>query len=164
MSCPGCKSAERVGLHGFRDAKDYVARRVTALCLDYYILSCRLICWSCKEVAAAAKADAKAKAEAAGLRCEDATPSDEDEEEVEALTKQYTFMAHNTIGLELLPFSIGMRFPAFLTYRGAVDKVAFCPAPLSSFLPCGTRTSCSEPSYGAHQIMPPPPLRLAVAA
>ena len=105
-------------MHGFHASDDYVARRVTAYGLDYYIMFCRLICWSCKEVAAKAKVDVKARAESAGLRCEDTTIEDQDEEEVEGVTTQYTFMAHNKVGLQQLPFSIGMHFPAFLTPWG----------------------------------------------
>ena len=34
----------------------------------------------------------------------------------------YTFMGWDMRGLHLLPYSYGEEFPAFLTYRGGVDK------------------------------------------
>ena len=109
VPCPGCERWEHVGMHGFRDADDYVARRITSLGIDFYIMSCRLICHACKEVAVNAKADAREKAEAAGFRCEDVEPEPEDEEDLERLSSKYTFMSYNKISLWLLPFSLGMR-------------------------------------------------------
>ena len=123
VPCPSCKSPDDVRMHGFRDSDDYVARRVTALTNDYYILSCRLRCYSCKDAGAKARDIAKKAAEAKGLRCVDVEPEDEDEDDldVDRLSTQYNFMAYNSVGLGLLPYSLGMCFPAYLTYRGAVD-------------------------------------------
>ena len=104
-------------------------------------MSCRLICWSCKEVATKAKDDAKAKAEAAGLHCVDAAPADEDEEAVEALTTQYTFMAHNSIGLSLMPFSIGKRGKD--KKLPGVQRTRTCRM-------CGDTESCPGRFGGAH--------------
>ena len=70
-----------------------------------------------------AKAATQAAAERVGMQCVDCATEAEDEDDLPGLSAQYTFMSHNPTGVELLPFSLGMNFPAFLTYRAAVDKV-----------------------------------------
>ena len=96
--CPSCSSNTRVSVHGYR--KQTPARNVVCLNTNYFIMSRRYICHTCKANYMQAKNDA------AG-------------EPIEKI--QYTFMGYNSKVLRSFPFGFEQEFPAFLTHRAGVD-------------------------------------------
>jgi hypothetical protein len=96
--CPSCSSNTRVSVHGHR--KKTPARNVVCLDTNYYIVSRRYICHTCKASHAQAKNDASG-------------------ESIEKI--QYTFMGCNSEVLRSFPFGFEQEFPAFLTSRAGVD-------------------------------------------
>jgi hypothetical protein len=97
-SCPSCSSNTRVSVHGYRNKTP--ARNVVCLTTNYFIMSRRYICQTCKA------SNMQAKNDAAG-------------EPFEKI--QYTFMGYNSEVLRSFPFGFEQEFPAFLTRRAGVD-------------------------------------------
>ena len=116
--CPECH-CRRVGPHMFRENHD--GRRICGLTEHYFILSRRYKCYDCEDNAAKVKHVALAAAEAAGLTVEEMGPDNEEK------APPYTYMGWDANSLPHIPFGLGGRFPAFLTYHGGVDKVTAAP-------------------------------------
>ena len=106
--CGACRTNENVGAHGFRD--NHYSRTVIGLKENYYLISRRYICHQCKRDADALKKRIE----------EDA--ADGDLEVIIDTPKTKTFMGWNATSNSLLPYGKGDEFPAFLTWRAAVDK------------------------------------------
>ena len=117
--CPTCESAVEVAPHDFQP--NHCGRRVCALTTNYFTITQRYICGCCSRAAKKAKEDAAAAAAAAGLRVE-AAPA-----------PQYTFMGYDARSRLHMPFGHGSEYPAFHTYKGAVDSAIIdLMRPLSS--------------------------------
>jgi hypothetical protein len=106
-SCPCCKSKSRVTIHGFQP-KHY-GRIVVGLAETYYIISRRYRCEGCREKNEALKRSIRLAFQSGSVV------------EIEK-SHQYTFMAWNDHSLPLLPRSLSLEFPAFLTHKSGIDK------------------------------------------
>lgn len=95
--CPSCFQ-QNVAAHGFRH--DHFARRVVTMNSNYFIMSRRYVCKTCTQTVSNSRL------------------ANKDKEELPAAT----FMGYNSASRTLLPHGLGMFFPAFFTYRGAVDN------------------------------------------
>jgi hypothetical protein len=109
-ACPCCKSKARVTIHGFH-SKHY-GRIVVGLTEIYYIISRRYRCEGCRE-----KSDALKRSISEAFQSANGTTVDVEK------SHQYTFMAWNEHSLPLLPRSLSLEFPAFLTRKAGLDKV-----------------------------------------
>ena len=107
--CVDCGQSDQVSSHCFRD--NHFGRRITHLTENYFVISKRYSCKRCQDEAVAAKLAATERALAAGL------------EVVAGDVPQITFMGWDARSVALLPHGYGDEFPAFLTWRGGVDKV-----------------------------------------
>ena len=92
---------------------------------DYYIITCRYICYRCEEKAAVEKERAK-------RRWKQDCASSQRLTRTEAMLptpltrrararRRTPFRGWNATSRALLPFGKGAEFPAFLTHKGAVD-------------------------------------------
>ena len=96
--CPSCSRNTRVSFHGYR--KQTLAQNVVCLTTNYFIMSRRYICHTCKANYMQAKNDAAGK----------------------PIKKiQYTFMEYNSEVLRSFSFGFEQKFPVFLTHRAGVD-------------------------------------------
>ncbi|KAL7532711.1 hypothetical protein ACHAXR_004793, partial [Thalassiosira sp. AJA248-18] len=109
--CPNCSSNSNVSSHGFRE--NHFGRTVVGLKENYFMISKRYICKCCKKKSEDLTKKIKAMKEIGG----DFSAEVEMKREM-----QYTHMGWNTKSVELMPFGWGDEFPAFLTYRAALDK------------------------------------------
>jgi len=101
-SCPcGC-NRENVISHGFRT--DTIGRRVTGVDTHYYVIGKRYKCTACEKAAMAEKA-------ASAAASKTYVPG-----------KPHTFMGYDASVLPLYEYSVGDRFPAYLTYNLGVSK------------------------------------------
>ena len=100
----------QIGVHGLRE--NHFGRRVIALDTNYFILSRRYICHGCQHKAQLQRQLVENAATEAGLRV---VP-------VHDTVVAHTFMGWDPKSVERLPHGHGEVFPAFLTWRGAVDK------------------------------------------
>jgi hypothetical protein len=126
-ACPNCATNSCVTPHAFRS--DHSARKICGLNTNYFMISRRYICSTCKEEAATAKRVAFRLAREVGLNV---TMTDSDEEEEAnvgdtaspAASKpppEYTFMGWDKSSVPHLPWGYSMEFPAFLTRRNGLD-------------------------------------------
>ena len=106
--CGTCKSNENVGPHCFRD--NHFSRTVIGLKQNYYLISRRYICHQCTRDADALKKRLEEEAAKGQLQVLVEKPPAK------------TFMGWNAASNNLLPYGKGDEFPAFLTWRAAVDK------------------------------------------
>jgi hypothetical protein len=106
--CVICKSAEEVSPHDF--LTNHFGRRVCALTTNYFIVTQRYICGCCKRRACNTRLAIDAVADAVGLSVEEAT-----------IKTQYTFMGYDPRSRIHLPFGYGDEYPAFHTFKGAID-------------------------------------------
>ena len=106
--CGTCKSNESVGPHCFRD--NHFSRTVVGLKQNYYLISRRYICHQCTRDADALKKRIEEDAAKGQLHVVVEKPPAK------------TFMGWNAASNNLLPYGKGEEFPAFLTWRAAVDK------------------------------------------
>ena len=106
--CGTCKSNESVGPHCFRD--NHFSRTVVGLKQNYYLISRRYICHQCTRDANALKKRIEEDAAKGQLHVVVEKPPSK------------TFMGWNAASNNLLPYGKGEEFPAFLTWRAAVDK------------------------------------------
>ena len=106
--CGACKANDNVGAHGFRD--NHFSRTVIGLKENYFLMSRRYICHQCKRDGDALKKQIEKDAADGQLEVIVETP------------KTKTFMGWNAASNSLLPHGKGDEFPAFLTWRAAVDK------------------------------------------
>jgi hypothetical protein len=114
--CPNCESNARVTSHCWRDNHD--GRRICTINTNYFALSRRYKCNACAE---AAKSMKVAAAVAEGrIPMDDGESTDEESAEVEVPAQ--TFMGWDEDARKYLAYNRGEEFPAFLTYRGGVDK------------------------------------------
>ena len=137
--CPfGC-GQRCVHFHGWRT--NNWGRRVCRLSDHYFVISRRYKCTECQEAVTADVEAAKSIAEHAGLTFSSRAAANEcDSVEVElqhldnpvneiaarifpAPRRTYTFMGFNAQSRQQLPHGLGDLFPAFVTWRGGVDKV-----------------------------------------
>ena len=88
--------------HGFRT--DTIGRRVTGVDTHYYVISKRYKCTACEKAAMAEKA-------ASAAASKTYVPG-----------KPHTFMGYDASVLPLYEYSVGDRFPAYLTYNLGVSK------------------------------------------
>ena len=100
----------QVGAHGWRENR--FGRRVIGLDTCYFILSRRYICHTCQKQAELQRNVVEAAAAHAGLRVVSDQPT----------VVPHTFMGWDPKSVERLPNGHGELFPAFLTWRGALDK------------------------------------------
>ena len=127
--CPTCETQQHVRFHAYRDNH---FGRVVLTCKDHYFtISRRYICGRCKKVRDEQKQRAMDSAAHLGVTVEEV-------EEVDGATKQkrqqFTFMGYNPVSVQLLPNGYGNHFPAFLTFKGAVDMgIIDLMRPLSTF-------------------------------
>ena len=90
---------------------NHFSRRVSGVKENHFMISRRCVCHGCKE-------DRQKKVQRV---IEAAIDNDTDAEVKEPKKTQCTFMGWNPISAGLLPHGCGDKFPAFLTWRGAVD-------------------------------------------
>jgi hypothetical protein len=114
--CPSCLTLTRVGQHAWRE--NHIGRRICNMTIHYFALTARYICHGCKELIGQKNNVARAAAENLGLQF-----SAEAEDDGVTLS-QYTFMGWDQRSLPLLPHCYSQEFPAFLTWRGGLDKVS----------------------------------------
>lgn len=119
--CVECRSNTRVGAHGFRANHD--GRRICSLDTHYFIISRRYICHKCEDDAKESRVRATEIAQSCGLVVsENEECMDCDDNELTLQPPQYTFMGWDARSLPLLSYGHGEEFPAFITWRGGVDK------------------------------------------
>ena len=106
--CVVCKSAEEVSPHDF--LTNHFGRRVCALTTNYFIVTQRYTCACCARKASNTQLTIDTAAKAAGLCVEE-----------EIVKPQYTFMGYDPRSRIYLPHGYGDEYPAFHTYKGALD-------------------------------------------
>jgi hypothetical protein len=106
--CVVCKLVEDVSPHDF--LTNHFGRRVCALTTNYFIVTQRYTCSCYARRASNTKLTIEAVAEATGLGVE-----------VTIIKPQYTFMGYDPRSCVHLPHSYGDEYPAFHTYKGALD-------------------------------------------
>jgi hypothetical protein len=132
LPCVVCKLAEDVSPHDF--LTNHFGHRVCALTTNYFIVTQRYTCSCCAHRASNTKLTIKAVAEATGLGVEDAI-----------IKPQYMFMGYDPCSRVHLPHGYGDEYPAFHTYKGALDLLIIdlmrplfnkgvCPVALSDIL------------------------------
>ena len=109
--CPSCKCNSDVFSHGFHDSN--FGRRVIGLKSNYFMVSKRYVCKSCKK-----KNENLAKT-IKELKAQDTDCSTEIKMKKEL---RYTFMGWNNTSVALMPNGLGLEFPAFLTHRAGLDS------------------------------------------
>jgi hypothetical protein len=104
-SCVSCKNNANVSVHGY--TLNHPACYVVGVSTHYYIMTWRYICHVCKH-------ENKRRKEAC-----------EQDEKIDFVPLQYTFMVWNQNSMKLLPFNQAYKFPAFLLHKAGLDlKVA----------------------------------------
>ncbi len=106
--CVVCKLAEDVSPHDF--LTNHFGHRVCALTTNYFIVTQRYTCSCCACRESNTKLTIEAVAEATGLGVEDAI-----------IKPQYMFMGYDPRSRVHLPHGYGNEYPAFHTYKGALD-------------------------------------------
>ena len=107
--CPNCLTNNRVDPHAFHD--NHFGRIVVDQTENYYIVSRRYICKTCKERKDGIKKTMIAMAKEKNV-----------EVEIKKVKLQYTFMGWDRRILPLFADGRGKEFPAFLTKRAGLDN------------------------------------------
>ena len=103
--CPNknCQSSHSVTVHGWRD--NHFGRRVVGLTTHYFVISRRYRCERCRDSNRTIEVDV-----------------DENNCEIKNNTNQQTFMGYNRASNLLLPNGYGLKFPAYLMHKTAIDN------------------------------------------